>query len=53
MADDNNNTTGTIFINGLELSQPKVRVPKLFHKKSRTGCQLCRARRVKVCYPKQ
>jgi hypothetical protein len=26
-------------------------VPRLSHKKSRTGCQRCRARRVKVTYP--
>jgi len=24
-------------------------VPRLAHRKSRTGCQRCRARRVKVC----
>ena len=26
-------------------------VPRLAHKKSKTGCKRCRARRVKVCNP--
>ncbi|RGP75832.1 c6 finger domain-containing [Fusarium longipes] len=33
-------------MNGTQ-KQPRKRAPKLFHKKSRTGCQQCRSRRVK------
>lgn len=29
--------------------QKKVKAPRLYHKKSRNGCQRCKARRVKVC----
>ncbi|KAF5129961.1 Sterol regulatory element-binding protein ECM22 [Metarhizium anisopliae] len=39
---------GSACANGLESMQPGQKRPaKLFHKKSRTGCQRCRARRVK------
>ncbi|KAG8416435.1 hypothetical protein J3458_007021 [Metarhizium acridum] len=39
---------GSECANGLEFMQPGQKRPaKLFHKKSRTGCQRCRARRVK------
>jgi len=27
-------------------------IPRLAHKKSKTGCKRCRARRVKVCSPR-
>lgn len=30
--------------------QKKVKAPRLYHKKSRNGCQRCKARRVKVCF---
>ena len=30
-------------------NEPRKTAPRLHHKKSRTGCQQCRARRVKVC----
>ena len=45
------NVTTVQFVDGLvpESEGPK-RPPKLHHKKSRTGCQRCRTRRVKV-YP--
>lgn len=46
--------TGTIMSkeSGMPESQPALKpAPRLYHKKSRTGCQQCRARRVKVHPP--
>lgn len=44
---------GSACANGLESMQPGQKRPaKLFHKKSRTGCQRCRARHVKVSFLK-
>lgn len=38
----------TIFVDGLSDGRRNKGPPKMYHKKSRTGCQRCRARRVKV-----
>lgn len=40
----------TMFVGWVPGSQnePRKTAPRLHHKKSRTGCQQCRARRVKV-----
>lgn len=33
-----------------ELNVPRKLPPRLYHKKSKAGCQQCRARKVKVCF---
>jgi hypothetical protein len=35
---------------GKQGSVSKTKVPRLYHTKSRNGCQRCRARRVKVSF---
>jgi hypothetical protein len=43
---------GSVFVGWVPGSEnaPRKTAPRLHHKKSRTGCQQCRARRVKVCF---
>lgn len=38
----------TIFVDGLSDGRRSKGPPKMYHKKSKTGCQRCRTRRVKV-----
>ena len=48
-------TSGSAAITPSEVRERRGQkaAPRLYHKKSRTGCQRCRARRVKVCEPNQ
>jgi hypothetical protein len=52
MSPQNTQTEGTKFVGWVPGSEnvPRKTAPRLHHKKSRTGCQQCRARRVKVCF---